>query len=162
IIQIQLKRVVAMLAERGLKLELSPAAIELVLAEGYDPTYGARPMRRAIQRLIQDPLAMHLLSGQFRAGDTVVAEVDPASNTLKPVALLGLLSAILIVCGQALAGRTGMYLGLVFAVAMNFVSYFYSEKIALSSYNAQPVTPTENPEAYRRVQPIVANLCQRM
>jgi heat shock protein HtpX len=84
------------------------------------------------------------------------------TNTLKTVALLGLLSAILIVGGQALGGRSGMYIGLVFAVVMNFGSYFFSEKIALASYNAQPVTPTENPDVYRRVQPIVANLSQRM
>src|SRR5258706_12833760 len=83
IIQIQLKRVVTMLADRGLKLELTPAAVELVLAEGYDPAYGARPMRRAVQRLIQDPLAMSLLSGAFGEGDTVVADVDPATRTLK-------------------------------------------------------------------------------
>ena len=83
IIQIQLKRVVGMLADRGLKLELTPAAVELVLAEGYDPTYGARPMRRAIQRMIQDPLAMQLLSGQFVDGDTVIADVDPATRTLR-------------------------------------------------------------------------------
>src|ERR1700704_6086133 len=84
------------------------------------------------------------------------------TNTLKTVALLGLLSALLIVGGQALAGRGGMYVGLFFAVAMNFGSYFFSEKIALASYNAQPVTPTQNPDVYQRVQPIVANLCQRM
>src|SRR6266481_6573611 len=83
-------------------------------------------------------------------------------NTLKTVALLGLMSAILIVGGQALAGRQGMYIGLVLAVVMNFGSYFFSEKIALASYNAQPVTPTENPDVYQRVQPMVANLCQRM
>jgi ATP-dependent Clp protease ATP-binding subunit ClpA len=83
IIQIQLKRVVAMLAERGLKLELTPAAIELILAEGYDPAYGARPMRRAIQRMIQDPLALQLLSGGFGDGDTVVVDVDPATRTLR-------------------------------------------------------------------------------
>jgi heat shock protein HtpX len=84
------------------------------------------------------------------------------TNTLKTVALLGLLSAILIVGGQALAGRGGMYIGLAFAVAMNFGSYFFSEKIALATYNAQPVTPSQNAEVYRRVQPLVANLCQRM
>ena len=84
------------------------------------------------------------------------------SNTLKTVFLLGLLSAILIVGGQALAGRSGMYIGLVMAVVMNFGSYFFSEKIALSMYNAQPVTPDQNPDVYRRVQPMVANLCQRM
>src|SRR6266849_5243659 len=84
------------------------------------------------------------------------------ANTLKTVFLLGLLSAILLIGGQALGGRNGLYIGLVMAVVMNFGSYFFSEKIALSTYNAQPVTPSENPEAYRRVQPIVANLCQRM
>ncbi len=84
------------------------------------------------------------------------------TNTLKTVALLGLLSALLIIGGQLLAGRSGMYFGLMMAVVMNFGSYFFSEKIALSTYNAQPVTPTENAEVYRRVQPLVANLCQRM
>src|SRR6266576_5308790 len=84
------------------------------------------------------------------------------TNNLKTVALLGLLSAILIVGGQMLAGRNGMYFGLVMAVAMNFGSYFFSEKIALSTYNAQPVTPTENPDVYARVQPLVSKLAQRM
>lgn len=84
------------------------------------------------------------------------------TNTLKTVALLGLLSAILIVGGQAVGGRGGMYAGLAIAVAMNFGSYFFSEKIALASYNAQPVTPAQNADVYQRVQPIVANLCQRM
>src|SRR5882724_5913398 len=83
-------------------------------------------------------------------------------NTLKTVALLGLLSALLIVGGQMLAGRNGMYIGLVMAVVMNFGSYFFSEKIALSTYNAQPVTPSENAEVYNRVAPIVSNLAQRM
>src|SRR5215470_8554981 len=84
------------------------------------------------------------------------------TNTLKTVALLGLLSAILMIGGQAVAGRSGLYFGLAMALAMNFGSYFFSEKIALSMYDAQPVTPSENPDVYRRVQPIVANLCQRM
>jgi ATP-dependent Clp protease ATP-binding subunit ClpB len=83
IIQIQLKRVIALLADRGLKLELTPAAEDLIMTEGYDPQYGARPMRRAIQRLIQDPLALQLLSGEFRAGDTLVADGDPATHTLR-------------------------------------------------------------------------------
>src|SRR6058998_1264536 len=84
------------------------------------------------------------------------------SNTLKTVILLGLLSAILMVGGQALAGRSGLYIGLALAVVMNFGSYFFSEKIALSMYSAQPITPEENPDVYRRVQPMVANLGQRM
>ena len=83
IIQIQLKRVVGLLAARGLKLELTQEATELILAEGYDPTYGARPMRRAIQRMIQDPLALQLLSGEFGDGDTVVAVVDPDKRVLR-------------------------------------------------------------------------------
>ena len=84
------------------------------------------------------------------------------TNTLKTVALLGLLSAILMVGGRAVAGRSGMYFGLAMALAMNFGSYFFSERIALSMYDAQPITTSENPDVYRRVQPIVANLCQRM
>jgi len=83
IIQIQLKKVVALLAHRGLKLELTRAAEDLLMAEGYDPQYGARPMRRTIQRLIQDPLAMQLLSGEFKSGDTVVADADPRTRTLR-------------------------------------------------------------------------------
>jgi heat shock protein HtpX len=84
------------------------------------------------------------------------------SNTIKTVFLLGLLSAILLFAGEALAGRQGLYIGLGFAVLMNFSSYFFSDKIALSMYDAQPVSETENPEVYRRVAPIVQGLCQRM
>jgi heat shock protein HtpX len=85
-----------------------------------------------------------------------------STNTVKTVLLLGLLSAILIVGGQALGGRNGIYIGLLFAVVVNFVAYFFSDKIALSMYSAQPVTETENPEVYRRVGPLVRNLTQRM
>src|SRR5439155_11017976 len=83
-------------------------------------------------------------------------------NTLKTAVLLGLLSALLLVGGQAIAGRQGLYYGLGFAILVNFASYFFSEKIALMSYSAQPVSETENPEVYRRVAPIVRNLTQRM
>ena len=83
-------------------------------------------------------------------------------NALKTALLLGLLSAILLVGGEALGGRNGLYIGLAFAVVMNFSSYFFSDKIALSMYHAQPVTETDNPEAYRRVDPIVRGLTQRM
>jgi heat shock protein HtpX len=55
-----------------------------------------------------------------------------------------------------------MYIGLTIAVVMNFSSYFFSDKIALMSYAAQPVSESQNPEVYRRVAPIVRNLCQRM
>ena len=85
-----------------------------------------------------------------------------SGNTIKTVLLLGLLSALLIFGGQALGGRNGIYIGLFFAVVMNFAGYFFSDKIALATYSAQPVTETENPEVYRRVAPIVRNLTQRM
>ncbi len=83
-------------------------------------------------------------------------------NTVKTALLLGLLSAVLVVGGGMIGGQNGLYMGLGLAVVMNFSSYFFSDKIALMSYAAQPVSETENPEAYRRVAPIVRNLCQRM
>jgi heat shock protein HtpX len=83
-------------------------------------------------------------------------------NTLKTAALLGFLTAILLIGGEAIAGRQGLYMALAIAAIMNFVSYFFSEKIALMSYSAQPVTETENPEAYRRVAPMVRSLCEHM
>jgi len=83
-------------------------------------------------------------------------------NTLKTAVLLGLLSALLLVGGQAIAGRQGLYYGLGFAILVNFASYFFSEKIALMSYSAQPVSETENPEVYRRMAPLVRGLTQRM
>jgi heat shock protein HtpX len=85
-----------------------------------------------------------------------------SGNTIKTVLLLGALSAVLITFGQYFGGRNGLYFGLFFAVAMNFAGYFFSDKIALATYSAQPVTETENPEVYRRVAPIVRNLTQRM
>ncbi|MBZ5624757.1 MAG: zinc metalloprotease HtpX [Acidobacteriia bacterium] len=84
------------------------------------------------------------------------------TNTLKTALLLGLLSALLVLGGGALAGRNGLYFGLAFAAAMNFASYFFSDKIALAMYSAQLVSESENYEVYRRVAPIVRNLCERM
>ncbi|HLN04131.1 MAG TPA: zinc metalloprotease HtpX [Bryobacteraceae bacterium] len=81
---------------------------------------------------------------------------------MKTVLLLGLLSGLLVVGGRAMGGRNGLYIGLAIAVVMNFAGYFFSDKIALASYSAQPVTETENPEVYRRVAPIVGGLAQRM
>jgi len=83
-------------------------------------------------------------------------------NTLKTALLLGLLSGVLLVGGEAIAGRTGLYYALGFAALMNFASYFFSDKLALMSYSAQPVSETENPEVYRRVAPIVRGLVHRM
>jgi ATP-dependent Clp protease ATP-binding subunit ClpB len=83
VIDIQLRRVLALLAERGVTLVLTPAARDLLIQEGYDPKYGARPMKRTIQRLVQDPLALQLLNGELRAGDTVRAEADPVAKALR-------------------------------------------------------------------------------
>jgi heat shock protein HtpX len=85
-----------------------------------------------------------------------------STNALKTAALLGFLTALLLIGGQAIAGRQGLYMALAITAVMNFVSYFYSDKIALMSYSAQPVTETENADAYRRVAPIVRNLAERM
>ena len=83
-------------------------------------------------------------------------------NTVKTVLLLGVLSGLLLFLGQAFGGRNGLYAGLILAVAMNFFSYFFSDKIALATYSAQPVTPDQNAGVYARVSPIVAGLAQRM
>jgi len=82
IVDIQLGRLRRMLAERNLKIELTDAARRFLAAAGYDPTYGARPLKRAIQQYIQDPLAMELLEGHFRAGDSIVADLAPQGDRL--------------------------------------------------------------------------------
>jgi len=76
IVDIQLERLSPRLAEHELKLETTPAARDLILDKGYDPDYGARPLRRAIVDLIEDPLSEKLLSGEIKAGDTVVLDVE--------------------------------------------------------------------------------------
>jgi heat shock protein HtpX len=73
-------------------------------------------------------------------------------NTFKTAFLLTLLTLLLMFIGRAFGGQNGMVLALVFAGVMNFVSYFYSDKIALAMYRAQPVTPDELPRAYAAVE----------
>jgi ATP-dependent Clp protease ATP-binding subunit ClpB len=70
------------IAGQELTLELTPAARSLIAREGHDPAYGARPLKRTIQRLVENPFARALLQGQFRPGDTVVADADPVGGTL--------------------------------------------------------------------------------
>jgi hypothetical protein len=70
------------LSEQDLILELTPAARSLIAREGHDPAFGARPLRRTIQRLVENPLARALLQADFRPGDTIVADADPAGSTL--------------------------------------------------------------------------------
>jgi ATP-dependent Clp protease ATP-binding subunit ClpB len=71
IVELQLERLRARLAERGLALELTDSAKELLAEAGWDPTYGARPLKRAIQRMVENPLALRLLEGDFEEGDAV-------------------------------------------------------------------------------------------
>jgi ATP-dependent Clp protease ATP-binding subunit ClpB len=80
IVELQLGRLRERLAERKLELEVSGAAKELLAEEGWDPAYGARPLKRAIQRLLENPLALQLLEGDFAEGDTV--RVDAADGEL--------------------------------------------------------------------------------
>jgi ATP-dependent Clp protease ATP-binding subunit ClpB len=80
IVELQLARLRERLAERGLSLELTDAAKEVVTEAGWDPTYGARPLKRALQRLVENPLALRLLEGDFAEGDTVF--VDAADGEL--------------------------------------------------------------------------------
>src|SRR5260370_19833399 len=81
---------------------------------------------------------------------------------LKTALLLVILSVLLLAGGEMSGGRNGLVPALAIAVAMNFFGYFFSDKLALSMYSAQPVTPTENSDVYARVFPIVQSLTQRM
>ena len=79
----QLERLRATLAERNIQLVLDDSARQLLAREGYDPNYGARPLKRTIQTLIQNPLAIKLLSGEILPGQTVKATAKGDSLDLK-------------------------------------------------------------------------------
>jgi ATP-dependent Clp protease ATP-binding subunit ClpB len=76
IVELQLLRLRGRLAERGLELELTDPAREAIADAGWDPAYGARPLKRAIQRLLENPLALRLLEGDFAAGDVVLVDAQ--------------------------------------------------------------------------------------
>jgi ATP-dependent Clp protease ATP-binding subunit ClpB len=82
IVDIQLGRLRSRLADRRLALEVTPAAVEWLGEHGYDPIYGARPLRRLVQSTIGDSLARALLAGQIQDGDTVVADLTDGKNGL--------------------------------------------------------------------------------
>jgi len=82
IVEILLRDLQRRLREHDITLELTPAATRLVAMEGHDPAFGARPLKRAIQRLIENPLARALLEGRFAPGTTIRVDADPASGTL--------------------------------------------------------------------------------
>ena len=76
IIEIQLDRLKKNLADRGVEITLDASAKELLIKEGYDPTFGARPLKRAIQTLVQNPLASKILAGEIRSGATVIVSAE--------------------------------------------------------------------------------------
>jgi ATP-dependent Clp protease ATP-binding subunit ClpB len=84
IIDIQLERLRKMLEERGIAIELDESAKELLVKEGYDPVYGARPLKRAIQSLVQNPLAVKLLNGEIGSGQTVIVSAENGEMKFTP------------------------------------------------------------------------------
>jgi len=80
IIEIQMKNLKQRLAEKKLTLALTDRAKKYLAQEGYDPIYGARPLKRIIQRDILNPLALQLLQGDFKEGDTIEADFSPNRN----------------------------------------------------------------------------------
>src|SRR5439155_14361181 len=76
IVDLQLTRLRERLADRGLSLQLTPEAQHVIGDAGWDPAYGARPLKRAIQRLLENPLALRLLEGDFHEGDTILVDAQ--------------------------------------------------------------------------------------
>ena len=87
IVDLMVGRVAGSLAARGIKLRLTEAARKLLAREGFDPVYGARPLRRTIQRLVENPISKSLLEGQFREGDTIIVDVE--NGAIVPRLLVG-------------------------------------------------------------------------
>ena len=80
IVRLQVEGLRARLSDRGITLELTDAAAEMLIEKGYDPAYGARPLKRTIQRELENPLALKVLSGEIRDGDSV--SVDAADDAI--------------------------------------------------------------------------------
>jgi len=83
IIELRLEDVRRLLADRKISLELTDAAKDLLFTQGYDPNFGARPLKRAIQKLIQDPLALKILDGEILHGDHVIVDADKKAGKMK-------------------------------------------------------------------------------
>jgi ATP-dependent Clp protease ATP-binding subunit ClpB len=81
-VDIQLARVLQRLADQRIHLTVSDAAKDLLAREGYDPVFGARPLKRVIQRQLLDALSLELLAGKFKEGDTVKVDVDKNKSGL--------------------------------------------------------------------------------
>jgi ATP-dependent Clp protease ATP-binding subunit ClpC len=82
IVDLQMKEVAERLQESGLKVELKPSARKWLADKGFDPAFGARPLRRALQKYVESPLSISLLSGEFQTGQTIVVDVDPENDNL--------------------------------------------------------------------------------
>jgi ATP-dependent Clp protease ATP-binding subunit ClpC len=82
IVDLQIQEIQERLGERGLRVELSSAARDWLGNEGYDPAFGARPLRRALQKYVESPLSISLLGGQFSEGSTILVDVDAETNKL--------------------------------------------------------------------------------
>jgi ATP-dependent Clp protease ATP-binding subunit ClpB len=87
IIDVQLRGLMKRLEDRKIHVEVSERAKDLLIAEGYDPTYGARPLKRTIQRRVLDPLAIKVLEGEFREGDTVRVDAQAGDLTFETAQL---------------------------------------------------------------------------
>src|SRR6185295_12822217 len=82
IIDLRLEDLRRLLADRKISIELSDAAKDLLFSEGFDPNFGARPLKRAIQKLVQDPLALQILDGEVLHGDHVVVDADKKAGKM--------------------------------------------------------------------------------
>jgi ATP-dependent Clp protease ATP-binding subunit ClpC len=82
IVDLQMKEVQERMLERGLQVELTPTARDWLSKEGFDPAFGARPLKRALQKHVESPLSVSLLSGQFSEGETILVDVDEGTNKL--------------------------------------------------------------------------------
>jgi ATP-dependent Clp protease ATP-binding subunit ClpC len=85
IVDIELEKVYKRLAEKGLKLQLTPEAREFLIDKGYSPEFGARPLRRAIEHLVEDPLSEELLRGAFIGKDTILVKLEERDGEKKLV-----------------------------------------------------------------------------
>ncbi|PKN88271.1 MAG: Clp protease, partial [Chloroflexi bacterium HGW-Chloroflexi-8] len=83
IVELQMKEIHSRMEEHGLKIELTEEARDWLANEGYDISFGARPLRRALQKFVESPLSVSLLSGEFHEGDTVIVELDSEAKKLK-------------------------------------------------------------------------------
>jgi ATP-dependent Clp protease ATP-binding subunit ClpB len=89
VVEIQLQRLQRLVHERGYELELTPRALDFLVERGYDPAFGARPLKRAIQRWVQDPLARRLIAGEWKPGERIVADAPAGAEALEFGHLMG-------------------------------------------------------------------------